>query len=173
MSEVNILDVFFYLLPAVVTGVVAYYFFSRYIKNEDDKRRFLLKQEAQKEVLPLRLQAYERMALFLERINLSKLIVRVTPDSPDKSDYETLLIQHIETEFEHNLVQQIYISDACWTVIKTAKNTAIQLIRKTGMSDKIADAANLRTAVLNNVLDRPDPSDVALRYIKKEIRELF
>ncbi|MEM9685340.1 MAG: hypothetical protein AAF934_00275 [Bacteroidota bacterium] len=173
MSEVKVLELFFYLLPAVVTGSVAYYFFSRHIKNEADKRQFLLKREAQKEVLSLRLQAYERMALFLERINLSKLIIRVAPDSPDKSDYETLLIQHIETEFEHNLVQQLYISDACWAVIKTAKNAAIQLIRKTSMSDKIAHADNLRTAILNNVLDRPDPSDVALRYIKKEIRELF
>ena len=173
MSEEKILELFFYLLPSIVTGIVAYHFFNVHTKSEYNRRQFFLKQETQRSMLPLRLQAYERMTLFLERINLPKLLVRIAPESLDKNDYEALLIKHIEAEFEHNLVQQIYISNECWNVIKASKNTAIQLIRKTGMSDKVDNADKLRTAVINTLLDKPNPSDVALIYIKKEIGELF
>ncbi len=173
MDEDKILELFFYLLPAIVTGIVAYYFFSVHAKSEYNRRQFFLKEEAQKNILPLRLQAYERMTLFLERINLAKLLLRIAPELPDKNSYETLLIKHIETEFEHNLVQQIYISDECWNVIKTSKNAAIQLIRKTTMSDKVDSADKLRSAVLNTLLEKPNPSDVALSYIKKEVSNFW
>ena len=123
MSGDQILQLFAYLLPAVVTGAVAFYFFRLHTRNEDGRRRFLLHKDSQKETLPIRLQAYERMALFLERITLNNLVVRVAPKGKNKSDYENLLIKQIENEFEHNLSQQIYMSDSCWNIIKTAKNT--------------------------------------------------
>ena len=167
------MELFFYLLPAIVTGIVAYQFFSLHTKSEYNRRQFLLKQEEQKDMLQLRVQAYERMTLFLERINLPKLLVRVAPDSSDKNDYEALLISHIETEFEHNLVQQIYIGTECWNMIKASKNTAIQLIIKTNMNDKVDSADKLRAAILNTMMDQTNPSEVALIYIKKEISELW
>lgn len=173
MNDAKILELFFYVLPAIVTGIVAYYFFSLHTKNEHQRREFMLKQDAQKSVLPLQLQAYERMTLFLERISLTRLLARIAPVSPDKNVYEALLIQHIETEFDHNLAQQVYISDACWTVIKTAKNATIQYIRKANMSDRIEHADKLREAIINHLLDSPNPSDTALAYIKKEIGTLF
>ncbi|MCB0374520.1 MAG: hypothetical protein KDD04_01220 [Sinomicrobium sp.] len=173
MNEAKILELFFYLLPAIVTGIVSYHFFNLHTKSEYNRRQFFLRQEAQKSTLPLRLQAYERMTLFLERINLPRLLMRVAPDSFDKDAYETLLIRHIETEFDHNLAQQVYISEACWSIIKASKNATIQLIRKTNMSDRIDNADKLRAAVMNNLLDKPNPVDVALNYIKKEVSELL
>ena len=71
MSGEGILQLFGFLLPAVVTGVVAFYFFKLHTKNEDGRRRFLLHKDTQKNTLPIRLQAYERMALFLERISIA------------------------------------------------------------------------------------------------------
>lgn len=87
--------------------------FDLHTKNEERRRRFLLNKEAQKDALPLRLQAFERMVLFLERINPTKLLIRLTPFSSDKNDYENYVIAQIEQEFEHNLSQQIYMSDEC------------------------------------------------------------
>ena len=98
--------------------------------------------------------------------------MRIAPDSPDKNAYETLLIKHIETEFEHNLVQQIYMSDECWNIIKAAKNATIQAIRKAGMSSSDA-ASKLREDILNQTMDKQSPSTTALAYIKKEIGELW
>ena len=120
MSGDQILQLFAYLMPAVVTGAVAFYFFRLHTRNEDGRRRFLLHKDSQKETLPIRLQAYERMALFLERIALNSLVVRVSPTGKKKSDYENLLIKQIETEFEHNLSQQIYIFlKKFWSLIRS------------------------------------------------------
>lgn len=172
MTGDGIFQLFAYLLPAVVTGAVAFYFFRLHTNNEEGRRRFLLHKESQKSALPLRLQAYERMALFLERIAIPSLVVRISPKSADKAEYENLLIRHIETEFEHNLSQQIYMSDECWNIIKAAKNATIQSIRKAGMSS--SDSADkLREDILNDTMDKQSPSITALAYIKKEIGELW
>jgi hypothetical protein len=172
MTGDGIFQLFAYLLPAVVTGAVAFYFFRLHTNNEEGRRRFLLHKESQKSALPLRLQAYERMALFLERISIPSLVVRIAPKSSDKAEYENLLIKHIENEFEHNLSQQIYMSDECWNIIKAAKNATIQSIRKAGMSE--SESANkLREDILNETMDRQSPSVTALGYIKKEIGELW
>ena len=99
MEFTRIIDLFLYAIPTLITGCIAYYFFKEHTKNEDGRRRFLLKKDMQVNAMPLRLQAYERMALFLERISPSKLLIRITPTSSDKNDYEALLIQSIEQEF--------------------------------------------------------------------------
>ncbi|MEL4308453.1 DUF7935 family protein [Joostella sp. CR20] len=171
MNEINIIQLLFYILPALVTGGIAFYFFNLHTKNEEGRRRFLLHKEMDKNTIPIRLQAYERMALFLERINPSKLLIRIAPESADKEVYESQLIAIIESEFDHNLAQQIYISDECWNVIKASKNATIQLIRKAAMNTE--NAQKLREEVLNNLLEKQPPSSAALGYIKKEIRELF
>ena len=172
MTGDGILQLFGYLLPAVVTGAVAFYFFRLHTKNEEGRRRYLLHKETQKNALPIRLQAYERLALFLERISIPNLVVRVAPRSADKAAYENLLIKNIENEFEHNLSQQIYMSDQCWNVIKAAKNATIQAIRRAGMSES-ESADKLREDILNETMDLQSPSATALAYVKKEISELW
>lgn len=172
MNGDQILQAFAFLLPAVVTGVVAFYFFKLHTKNEEGRRRYLLQKDTQKSTLPIRLQAYERMALFLERISIPSLVVRVVPKSTNKNDYESLLIRSIETEFEHNLSQQIYITDDCWNIIKAAKSATIQSIRKAAMSDS-ETADKLREDVLSDTMDKASPSGTALSFVKKEISSLW
>ncbi len=160
-------------IPAIITGAVAYYFFNMHIQNEEGRRRFLLHKESQKAALPLRLQAYERMTLFLERINPNKLLLRISPLTNDKVDYENLIITQIEQEFEHNLTQQIYMSEETWNVIITAKNTLIQTIRKAGMSEKVDSANKLREVILSDLLDKQSPSTIAIEILKKEVTQLW
>ncbi|MDO6759333.1 hypothetical protein Q4566_03905 [Tamlana sp. 2_MG-2023] len=173
MEVSRIIDLFLFAIPSIITGCIAYYFFKEHTKNEDGRRRFLLKKDLQIETMPLRLQAYERMALFLERISPSNLLVRTTPITTSKEDYESLLIKSIEQEFEHNLSQQIYISDKCWNIISTAKNATIQLIRKANMSEKVDSANKLREVILTEMMERPSPSDAALSFIKSEVSDLW
>jgi cell division protein FtsN len=173
MTENNFFQMFFNLLPALVVGVIAFYFFQMHIKNEENRRRFILRQENQKTALPLRLQAYERMALFLERISLGKLLLRVKPAGRNIEDYENLLAQTIDMEFEHNLAQQIYLSGECWNVIKTAKNATIGMIRKAGKREDVENAEKLREILLTNLMDQASPTDAALEYIKKDLRKII
>lgn len=173
MNPDRIIDLFLFAIPSLITGLIAYYFFKEHTKNEDGRRRFLLKKELQVNALPTRLQAYERMALFLERITPSKLLIRVTPIDSNKETYEALLIQNIEQEFEHNLTQQIYISDKCWNIINAAKNATIQLIRKASLLEKTDSANKLREVILTEMMERRSPSDAALSFLKEEVSEIL
>jgi hypothetical protein len=173
MEVEKIFEVFLYAVPAIITGMVAYYFFKEHTKNEDGRRRFLLHKDIQVNTLPIRLQAYERMALFLERITPSKLLIRVSPTSSNEESYESLLIANIEQEFEHNLSQQIYVSDDCWNIIVAAKNATIQLIRKAGLLEKTGTANKLREVILTEMMEKRAPSDAALSYIKKEVSDMW
>jgi len=169
----KLIEALLYAVPALITGLIAYYFFKEHTKNEDGRRRFLLKKDMQVNAMPLRLQAYERMAIFLERISPSKLITRVRPTSSDKESYEELLVANIEQEFEHNLSQQIYITDDCWNIICAAKNATIQLIRKASKLETTDSANKLREVVLTEVISKRPPSDTALSYIKQEVSDMW
>jgi hypothetical protein len=173
MDSTKLIELLSYTFPAIITGLVAYYFFNLHTKNEEGRRRYLLNKDAQKDALPLRLQAFERMTLFLERINPGKLLIRISPNSENKNDYENLLISTIEQEFEHNLTQQIYMSEECLTVIIKAKNATIQMIRRTNRTDGVNTANNLREVIMNDLMDKQSPSIVALSYIKNEVQYLF
>jgi len=171
--EEQLLDLLMYTIPALATGAIAFLFFRKHIENENNRRNFLIKKDLQKEAFPLRLQAYERMSLFLERIKPPQLLPRVNPTSSNKEDYENLLVATIEQEFEHNLSQQIYVSDQCWSIIMAAKNATIQLIRKANMSEKTDTANKLREVVLTDLIDKSSPSNAALSFIKQEVGELW
>ncbi|MAT89194.1 MAG: hypothetical protein CMC35_00765 [Flavobacteriaceae bacterium] len=174
MEELTqILSYVAYLLPAVVVGIIAYYFFKGHTANEEGRRRYLIQKEAQNKILPTRLQAYERLTLLLERIDPNKLLVRVKPYSEAVDEYEALLIQNIEQEFDHNVTQQIYVTPECWNLINAAKNATIHIIRQGSMHEKDNNADALREYLLRNFMEEVTPSQKALAYIKKEVAELF
>lgn len=173
MDTEKLFDLFLYAIPALITGGIAYYFFKQHIENEFNLRKFNLRKDLQKEAFPIRLQAYERMALFLERISPSKLLIRINPTSSNKEDYEALLIATIEQEFEHNLSQQIYVTDQCWSIINAAKNATIQLIRKASLLEKTKTANKLREVILTDLMDKQPPSNAALSFIKNEVSEMW
>lgn len=167
------IEVLLYAVPSLITGGVAYYLFDSYFKDQQNTRRWLLQRENQKQSLPLRLQAYERLALFLERISPAKLLIRVAPISENKVDYQNFLIQNIEQEYEHNMTQQIYITDECWTMVLTAKNTIIQNIRKTTLDESVTNADELREKILSNMLDGNSATQLALSYLKTEVTDIL
>jgi len=168
-----IVSYFAYLLPAIVVGLIAYYFFKGHTANEEGRRRYLIQKEAQKQILPTRLQAYERIVLFLERMDPNKLLLRVRPFSDETQKYEELLIKNIEQEFEHNLSQQIYISSECWQIVQASKNATIQIIRQASMNEKNDTSDTLRENILRHFMEEITPSKKALAYVRKEVSEMF
>ena len=162
-----------YLLPAIVVGLIAYYFFKGHTANEEGRRRYLIQKEAQNKILPIRLQAYERITLFLERIDPNKLLIRVKPFSDEMPKYEELLIKNIEQEFDHNMTQQIYLTQECWNLVMAAKNATIHIIRQGVMHEKDGTADTLREWLLRSFMEEITPSQKALAYVRKEVSELF
>lgn len=162
-----------YTLPAVVTGGIAYLMMQKFVNLDENRRKFQLLRDNQKQALPIRLQAYERMALFLERINPLKLMIRVAPFSNDTVDYMNLLIQNIEQEYEHNVTQQIYLSDEAWVMVVNAKNAINQNLRNLAADSEIKDADQYRMKVLSSLMETESASQLALEFLKSEIKDFI
>ena len=173
MAIDHLLELLFYTLPAVVVGLVTFYFLKTWQTEEEKKRYFELRKANKGQSLPIKLQAYERMTLFLERIALGNLLVRIKPIDDQAINYRDLLIQTIEQEFDHNLVQQIYLTQRSWDVVKAAKNASISIIRKTTLREGITDATELREALLSDLVDKQPPTDVALAQLKKDVTSII
>ncbi|MBC5838067.1 DUF7935 family protein [Flavobacterium muglaense] len=173
MDSTTITQVLAFTLPSLITGAVAYYLFDAHFKDQKNTRRWLLQKDNQSATLPLRLQAYERMTLFMERINPSQLMVRIAPLSNDKYEYRNLVIAQVEQEFEHNLAQQIYISNECWSIVVTAKNATNQMIRLATENEKVTDADSLRELIISDLLQKSSPSSAALAFIRDEVGQLW
>lgn len=173
MDSTKIIEIIAYTLPSLITGGVAYFLFDSYFKDQQNTRRWLLQKENKPAILPLRLQAYERLTLLMERINPSQMMVRISPLSNDKTDYQNLVIAQIEQEFEHNLSQQIYVSEECWSIMVTAKNATIQIIRLAAKNEKVTNADGLREYIISDLMEKQSPSNTALSFIKNEVGQLW
>lgn len=169
--EDKILESIAYILPAAVTGFVAYYMFNGFIRQQNSEKKLALMAQKKKESLPIKLQAYERMLLFCERINPVKMLLRITPISNNTSDYLQLLIANIEQEFEHNLVQQIYISDDAWTAIVATKRAIINKLKQVAETSNSAN--DLRENVLIDYSKTLPPTETAISFIKNEVKKLL
>ncbi|MDX6747247.1 hypothetical protein SHK09_10625 [Polaribacter sp. PL03] len=169
--EDKILESIAYILPAAVTGLVAYYMFNGFINNKNSEKKLELLALKRKEALPIKLQACERLLLFCDRINPVKMLMRIPPISTNTNDYIQLLIANIDQEFEHNLVQQIYISEDTWTAIYAAKNAVTNKLKQEAKTAKSAN--ELRENVLMEYTKSVPPTEVAIDFIKSEVRSLL
>jgi hypothetical protein len=171
--EVKILEIATYTLPAIITGGVAFGLLHKFFKNEENKRKFELLRENQRLGLPIRLQAYERIVLFLERINPINLMMRVEPNTLDPQSYATLLVHTIQTEYEHNIAQQVYFTQESWEIILKAKNSIITQIRRFSIEGEVKSGEELRTKLLQELTQTESASAVAIGFIKEELKRIF
>ena len=167
-----VLDVFKYVLAGcAVVGLANWMFWTKYNSHVFRLKTWEAGHAAKKEVLPLRLQAYERLVLLIERINPANAAVRLHHPDLDAKAFEHLLVEEIRSEFQHNITQQLYVSDVAWSVTTRIKENTIALIRNAGNGlPPHASAKELSTVLLEHVaaLDE-NPYDVALKTIKSQL----
>ncbi len=168
------LDILKYILPSLVVLITAFVVMRGFLENEQKKMQSQGREEWDKVVIPLRLQAYERMILFLERISPASLILRASQPEMDASQLQTVIIRTIREEFEHNLSQQLFISDAAWELIKNAKEELVRHINMAAAQvDVNASSHELASAIFDALLKAKElPVEKALAFLKKEFREL-
>lgn len=164
------------IIPAGAVFAAAYFLVKRFLDNDEKRRELELKKAAQGTITPLKIQAFERVVIYLERINPNNLVVRVNKNGITARQLHQELVAAVKTEYEHNLSQQIYMSHNAWELVKNAKEEIVQLINIS--SSKVASDANgseLAMMILNITanLGKKLPNEVALEYIKKEIAQTF
>ena len=163
------------ILPSVFVFLAGYLAIERLLREETKRRKAELNQSNQKITIPIRLQAYERMVLFLERISPESLLVRVNQPNISVKKFQTQLLQNIRAEWEHNLSQQLYVSNKSWELVKNAKANVIKLIST--CSDKLppdAPGIMLSQKVLETVVELENhPTSFAIDFLKKEVNDIF
>lgn len=171
----NAMNTLEYTIPAIVVFVTTAVLTWLYFRNDEKKRRQEIILNNQKQVTPIRLQAYERLALLLERISPENLVIRVKQQGMNSSMLQTELLKTIRSEFDHNLSQQVYISSEAWEKVVEAKEHTVKLINTCALEvNAQAPAMELSKMVLQSMMSEDVKSPhAAIEVLKKEMRIFF
>jgi hypothetical protein len=179
--EEHIINLLILLIPCCAIVLIVYVIITNFFDNEEKRRTQELKKtlgvENSKTLLPIRLQAYERLILYLERTHPNNLLQRVSGHQISVSEYREILVRTIRSEFEYNLSQQLYISNESWKIAITAKDQVIQLIHQIAMKlPNDVSGIELSKALFSYIFETNEnefPTNVAIEFIKEDVKTLF
>lgn len=171
----SILEMLKYTIPLLVVFAFIYFILNNYLEENFKLRSLDLKLQNQQSITPVRMQAYERVVVYLERITISNMIMRIHKTGMSSKLLHAEMIKSIRSEYDHNIAQQIYMSNAAWELVKSAKEEMIKLINTAAhkVNDN-ADGVELCKVLLDVTMNVEKlPTQIALDYVKKEIRQSF
>ncbi len=172
-------EVWFHLLlvclPALIVFATCFLLIKQFMRNREQLEYIEIQKRAAGKVLPLKLQAYERLTLMFERMQMSSLISRIRTKRMSSGDLQSALMVAIQQEYEHNVTQQLYVSDKLWQIVMAAKqemfNQLHNVMVNTGFSE---DADSYSNALIEHFANGQfDPSRKALLAIRKEAKLLL
>jgi hypothetical protein len=163
------------IVPASVVLYAVYLIVRSFIQREIELKKLEVRGRSIETILPSRLQAYERMTLFLERISPQNLLMRLTNPAFSAKDFQKVLLDEIRNEYNHNASQQVYMSEEVWSQIRNAKEDLIVLINEASsrmMPD--AKSIDLSKKIFEMAMEKKvDLISLALTELKKEIQQIF
>ena len=165
------LEILKIILPAILVMITAWVVIRNMLRDDQEKRRQELLLQTAKTITPIKLQAYERIVLFLERISPESLIMRTAKPEMTAQQMHSALISSIRSEYEHNLSQQIYMSNEAWEMVKNAKGTVVRVINTVATQlPPPATGEELSRLLIEEVLDMDtEPCRTALNFVKAEV----
>ena len=173
------MEVFFEILkitlPSLLMVIMVYFIVGSFFRNSEKRQKLKVISGNQKLITPIRLQAYERLVLLLERISPDSLVMRADYPAKTCKQLHSELLQTIRAEFEHNLSQQLYVSTEAWNSVRSAKNYSIALINNAikGMEDE-TPAIELSRRLLDMSTELGQPViEKAINDLKREIQQIF
>lgn len=167
-------EVLKYTLSGLFIFFTAYFVLKSHFDTYYNLKTLEYKTLVVKDVLPLKLQAYERMTLFVERINPSNLMLRLHQPGMSAKEMQNLVLAEVKAEYQHNISQQLYISADAWNIIKRVKDDTVGLINHSmGILSAEASAVELSKAVFTKLDElEENPYDLALLVMKNDLKDL-
>ncbi len=136
-----------------------------------NKGKYELKVQALKIIMPLKVQAYERFLLYLERVQLPQLVKRVYTPGMEKGAFHLTLLQNVREEFEHNLAQQLYVSNTTWNAVVNAKEELVNQINATFEQLKEEEDVSI---LAQSLVALPNPMvEQAVAILKRDFERLL
>ena len=168
-------DILKITLPSLLMLILVYCMMNGFFRYSEKRQKLKVIRGNQKLITPVRLQAYERLILLLERISPESMVMRASYPAKTCGQLQSELLQTIRAEFEHNLSQQLYVSVEAWNNVRNAKNYTIALINNAakGIEDD-APAIVLSRRILDTSIELEHPVfDKAINELKREIQQIF
>ena len=165
-----LLEILKLTIPGALTFLAAYYVLKTYLDHQGKQEQLRQQREQGKESLPLKLQAYERLSMFCERITIPNLLLRVRDKGMSAGALRLSVLLAIQQEYEHNITQQVYVSAQLWEIIKLAREESVNLISIAAQDiDNSADGKELAQRAMQ-LVDEQEALVVerALQAIRKE-----
>ena len=171
----GVIDFLVYLAPSLLVFLTAFFLVKKFLDTDRQMKYAELKRAIDKDLIPLRFQAYERIVLFLERVSPNNLLVRVYQPGMNVMEFHREVITTIRSEYEHNITQQVYVTNAAWTIVRTNRDELIKLINiSMEKCNPNAPGVELSKKVFETMLDGEDfPIQRAIDAIKNEAHSLF
>jgi len=163
-------------IPSAAVVLATYFIIRHFLQNDYQKRQLELRKTNSGEVAHLRMQAYERLIIYMERINPSNLLVRLTTSTVSAAQLKHELVESINEEFNHNIAQQLYVSPQAWKIIRVVKEQLINLVNNSfhELNDPGAKGVDLSKKILDNIIKSEEiPTDKAIDFLKKEFKLMF
>lgn len=173
--NMEITDILKISIPALIVLLTAYLLIDKLLRSEEKRRNFELSKSSLSTINPIRLRAYERLMLVLERTTPSALILNTAKPGMSNADLHSQLLSAIRLEFSHNISQQVYISDEAWNYIRTAQESLLQLVNTCAAKCNPNDDATVLAKVIIQVYDASEqtPTELAIDKLKQEVRQYF
>lgn len=168
-------DILKITLPALLVLYAGFLAVRAVLNKQLEEMRISIRQKNQEVVLPIRLQAYERICLLLERISPNNIIPRLNQSQLSAREFQSILVSEIRDEFNHNLSQQVYMSKDAWMYVTGAVEQMISLVNEAGSAlPTEAKSFDLARAILERSIQKEqDTLRGALDFIKNEIQAVF
>lgn len=163
------------LLPAGVVLYAMYLTVRSFLNKELEKKLVDIKVKNNEIIMPIRLQAYERVCLLLERISPHQLVLRVNDPSYTVAEFQQMLLRAVREEFHHNISQQVYVSEQSWDLVKASVEDIVMIINASAQQLR-PDARGIELAkvIMEQLMQRnEDPVTKALKSVKNEVRMYF
>ncbi len=169
------IDILKITLPALLVLLTSYFLLHKMLRNENERRKFELKKKIAPETIKIKLQAYERLAMLLERTNPATLILSLITPGMTCLELQKELLTQIRTEFTYNISQQIYISDDLWSALKIVQENLLKLVNISAEDiERNAPATELAEKIISIYnANSENPTIIAIEMLKKEVRELI
>jgi hypothetical protein len=170
-----LLDIVKYSVAGMGVIWMAFYLIKPHLDKSEQIQLLEFKKAVANQTLPLRLQAYERVVLFIERINPGNMIIRLNSPEYTAADLHSIIITDIRNEYQHNITQQVYVSSRAWSVLKRVKDETVNMVTAAYKSlPENATALDLgRTILLQFSQVEDNPYDIGTDLIRKEVELLF
>jgi hypothetical protein len=171
----DVTNLLFAVVPGLLVFFTAYFMIKRFLDNEQRIKFAEMRAALRKDVLPLRFQAYERILLFLERISPNNMLSRVYETGMTVSDLHRALLLTIRTEYEHNVTQQLYMTNSIWNEVKSGRDELVKTINLAyGECNADAPGVELSKKIFEVMVRQNEfPIQKVIDKLKTEAHQLF